>query len=131
VSPLGRGVAHFNRRFTNRVTGPLAPWLPGFGVIVHVGRRSGREYRTPVNVFRHDGLRVVALTYGSQADWVQNVLAAGGCGLVTRGARHRMVAPRLVHDASRRRVPRAVRVPLRLFDVADFLLLEEAGPPDP
>jgi deazaflavin-dependent oxidoreductase (nitroreductase family) len=126
VSPLGRRVAHFNRRVTNRVTGPLAPWLPGFGVIVHVGRRSGREYRTPVNVFRDGRLHVVALTYGADADWVQNVLAAGGCELVTRGARRQMTEPRIVHDESRRRVPPPVRVPLRLLGVADFLLLGQS-----
>ena len=37
--------------------------MPGFGVVVHRGRRSGREFHTPVNVFpRHDGVRI-ALTY--------------------------------------------------------------------
>ena len=78
MSPrLGRRVARFNRLVTNRVTGPLAPWLPGFGIVVHTGRESGREYRTPVNVFRYQGAFVVALTYGSGADWVRNVLAAG------------------------------------------------------
>ena len=128
MSPLlGRRIAHFNRRVTNRVTGPLAPWLPGFGVIVHRGRRSGREYRTPVNVFRHDGLRVVALTYGADSDWVKNVLAAGGCDLITRGKRYELTQPALVHDNTRSRVPFVVRVPLRLLDVADFLLLSEAG----
>ena len=49
---FGRRMAAFNRLATNRVLGEVAPRLPGFGVIVHVGRRSGRRYRTPVNVFR-------------------------------------------------------------------------------
>jgi hypothetical protein len=43
---LSRRVATFNRQVTNRVTGPFAHRLPGFGVVVHVGRKSGREYRT-------------------------------------------------------------------------------------
>jgi hypothetical protein len=46
---VARRLAHFNRRFTNHVARPLAMLLPGFGVVVHTGRRSGREYRTPVN----------------------------------------------------------------------------------
>jgi deazaflavin-dependent oxidoreductase (nitroreductase family) len=132
VSPrLGRRVAHFNRRITNRVTGPLAPWLPGFGVVVHCGRTSGREYRTPINVFRYQGAYVVALTYGAGADWVRNVQAAGACELITRGRSHHLTAPRLVHDESRRRVPAPVRVPLRLLDVADFLYFDarEEGQP--
>ena len=126
MSPrLGRRVAHFNRRVTNRVTGPLAPRLPGFGVVVHTGRKSGREYRTPVNVFRSDGRFVIALTYGAEADWVRNVLAAGGCVLISRGRRHALTAPRVTHDESRELVPAPVRVPLRLLNVADFLCLAE------
>ncbi len=128
MSPLlGRRIAHFNRRVTNRITGPLAPWLPAFGVIVHTGRSSGRTYRTPVNVFRHDGGYVVALTYGPDSDWVQNVQAAGGCELITLGTSHRLTAPRLVHDESRALVPAHVRVPLRFLKVADFLCLTDAG----
>ena len=79
---LARKVAHFNKRVTNRISGPLAPHLPGFGVVGHVGRTSGRRYETPVNVFRRPGGFVIALTYGTQADWVRNVLAADGCTLV-------------------------------------------------
>ncbi len=67
--PLPRSVARFNRRVTNRVLGPLAPRLPGFGVVVHRGRRSGRAYRTPVNVFARPGGVVVALAYGPNSDW--------------------------------------------------------------
>ncbi len=68
----------------------------------------------------------MALTYGADADWVENVLAAGGCDLITRGTRHRLTQPTVVHDETRSRVPAAVRVPLRLLDVADFLVLTEA-----
>jgi hypothetical protein len=53
-------VAHFNRRVTNRLTRPPARRLPGFGVVVHRGRKSGREYQTPVNVFETSGGYVVA-----------------------------------------------------------------------
>ena len=35
----------------DRVTKHVAPWMPGFGVVAHAGRRSGRRYQTPVNVF--------------------------------------------------------------------------------
>jgi hypothetical protein len=49
--PIPRIVARLNRVGLNRLTRRLAPWLPGFGVVVYCGRRSGREYRSPVNVF--------------------------------------------------------------------------------
>jgi deazaflavin-dependent oxidoreductase (nitroreductase family) len=102
MSPrLGRRIAHFNRRVTNRITRPLAPWLPGFGLVVHVGRRSQREYRTPVNVFHDRGGYVIALTYGQDADWVKNVLAAGRCTLITRDRQLELTAPRILHDEGR------------------------------
>ena len=52
---LPRGLAAFNRRVTNHVTRPFAGRLPGFGIVVHRGRRSGREYRSPVNAFATTG----------------------------------------------------------------------------
>jgi len=116
-------MARFNRRFTNRLTRPLARRLPGFGVVNHAGRRSSRRYERPVNVFRTADGYVIALTYGAKAEWVRNVLAADGCELVTRGRRHRLTAPAIVHDESRRLVPPLLRPILRLLRVADFLTL--------
>jgi hypothetical protein len=46
-----RWVAAFNLAVTNRITSRFAARLPGFGILTHVGRKSGRVYRTPVNVF--------------------------------------------------------------------------------
>jgi deazaflavin-dependent oxidoreductase (nitroreductase family) len=119
--PLPRSVARFNRRVTNRVLGPLAPFLPAFGVVIHRGRRSGLPYRTPVNVFRRPGGFVVALTYGADTDWVRNVLAAGDCSLETRGRRWRLTRPRLIHDETRRSVPPVLRPIGRLGHVSYFL----------
>jgi deazaflavin-dependent oxidoreductase (nitroreductase family) len=124
--PLPRAVARSNRVFLNRFLTPLAERLPTFGVVVHRGRKSGRSYRTPVNVFRQPDGYLIALTYGV-GDWVRNVLAAGECTLVTRGRSHRMVAPRLVHDETRRGVPAALRFVGAIGNVSDFLYLREAG----
>jgi deazaflavin-dependent oxidoreductase (nitroreductase family) len=126
---LGRRVARFNRRFTNRLTRPFARWLPGFGVVTHAGRRSQRRYSTPVNVFSGTDGYVIALTYGTQSDWVKNVLAAGGCELISRGRRSKLTAPEICHDEQQRLVPRFVRVPLRLLRVTDFMHLSRQ--PDP
>jgi len=121
--PAPRPLARFYRRATNRVIGPLAARLPGFGRVVHRGRVTQREYRTPVNVFRHDGRYVIALTYGPDSHWVRNALAAGGCTLEVRGRTVRLIEPRLVHDERRRAVPAPIRVALGLLDVSDFLAL--------
>jgi hypothetical protein len=46
-----RWLAKINIAFTNRITRMFSGWLPGFGILTHVGRKSGKVYRTPVNVF--------------------------------------------------------------------------------
>src|SRR5438309_10525759 len=74
-----KSLARFNLAVTNRITGQFAGWLPGFGIITHVGRKSGKVYSTPVNVFRAPNGFEVAVTYGRESEWVKNVLAAGGC----------------------------------------------------
>src|SRR5947208_12462237 len=99
--PIPRIVGQWNKAGLNRVTKHIAPWTPGFGVVIHRGRRSGREYQTPVNVFAAEDGYVLALTYGPDTDWVKNVLAAGGCELRTRGRAIRLVSPRLGFSASR------------------------------
>ncbi len=117
-------MATFNRHVTNRLLGGAATCLPGFGVVVHVGRRSGRPYRTPVNVFRTPNGYLFTLTYGSQAEWVKNVVHAGGCELMTRGRTERLGNPRLYRDDRRTRVPTPVRMGLGLGHVSEFLELD-------
>jgi deazaflavin-dependent oxidoreductase (nitroreductase family) len=121
--PLPKRLARFNRRVTNPVLRHVASWAPGFAVVHHVGRRSGRTYRTPVNVFRRDGRYVFALTYGKDSDWVRNVLAAGGCEIETRRRIVTLSDPELFHDEERRAVPAPPRWILALAGVDDFLSL--------
>jgi hypothetical protein len=69
--PIPPVVGKWNKAGLNRVTRHIAPWTPGLGVVIHRGRRSGRSYQTPVNVFpARDGF-VFALTYGPETDWVK------------------------------------------------------------
>ena len=121
--PLPRSLARFNLRVTNPVLSHVAGHLPGFAILTHVGRRSGATYSVPVNIFRDGDRRVVALTYGRESQWVRNVVAAGGCEVLTRGRRVRLTDPEIVHDPEQRLVPAPVRVPLRLLGVEDFIVL--------
>ena len=122
--PIPRIVGRWNKAGLNRVTRHIAPWAPGLGVVVHHGRRSGREYQTPVNVFSSADGYVFALTYGPETDWVKNVLAAGGCELRARGRTVQLTSPRLYHDESQRGIRPVERRVLRILGVADFLSLE-------
>jgi len=125
--PIPRVVARWNKVGLNKVTRHIAPWMPGFGVVVHQGRRSGRRYETPVNVFTDGDRYIIALTYGPDADWVKNVLAAGGCELRTRGRAIQLSSPRLYHDDNRPGIRPLERQALRALRVADFLTLMPAA----
>lgn len=82
---LPHWLARVNLAIGNRLLRPFTGILPGFGVLEHVGRRSGVRRQTPLTVFRHGDRYVIALTYGPDVQWVKNVLAAGGCRVRNRG----------------------------------------------
>ncbi|HLQ48011.1 MAG TPA: nitroreductase family deazaflavin-dependent oxidoreductase [Candidatus Dormibacteraeota bacterium] len=116
----------YTTRFFNPVSRRFAGHLPGFAILVYVGRRSGRTYRTPINVFRHGDDYVFALTYGSDVQWVKNVLAAGGGQLETMGRKVRLIDPQLFVDPRQRLIPLPVRLFLRLMHVTEFLSMRPA-----
>jgi deazaflavin-dependent oxidoreductase (nitroreductase family) len=124
-----RWVAAFNLAVTNRITSRFAARLPGFGILTHVGRKSGKVYRTPVNVFRAPEGFLIALTYGRESEWVRNLVAAGGGQLETRGLQYQLSAPTIVHDPTRRRFPVFVRIVLRIIGASDFMQLSAARAP--
>ena len=77
----------------------IAPWLPNLGTLEHVGRKSGKRYRTPLLVFKtHDGYAIL-VGYGPQTDWLKNVLAGGPTLLRKRGQAVALGNPRVVSKA--------------------------------
>src|SRR6266568_8641175 len=88
------------RQFT-RAMRPLALRSAGkegsaSSVISHVGRRSGRVYRTPVVSAAHDDSFLIALPYGERTDWLKNVLAKGSATLVTGGKTYQVDRPEVI-----------------------------------
>jgi len=118
-----RSVASFHRVFTNRIMILFAARLPNFAIVENVGRKSGKLYRTPVNVFCRADKVLIVLPYGKESEWVKNVVAAGGCQLETRGMKHELAAPILVNDRKARPFPWFVRTVLRLIDASDYIQL--------
>jgi deazaflavin-dependent oxidoreductase (nitroreductase family) len=98
---LSRGVARFNRRVTNRIQGLYAWLVPPWTVILHRGRRSGRQYRTPLFAFRRGRTLLIALLYGEESEWLRNLRAGGG--QVIRAGRTFTVRPPEVIDTSEAR----------------------------
>jgi deazaflavin-dependent oxidoreductase (nitroreductase family) len=97
---LPQRLARFNRHFTNPIQRTWAGWAPSFGILEHVGRRSGTPYRTPLTVFNAevDGKPGVAilLTYGPDRDWLKNLNAAGGGRMRRHAKTFRVIDPRTV-----------------------------------
>lgn len=108
-------------RTVNPAVLPLARRMPPLAVVEHVGRRSAKQYQTPVQAFRTDTGWVIALAYGKDVHWIQNVLAAGGGHLVRRGRRHELTRPERVHgEPGRRLLPRWSRALMTLVRVRDY-----------
>lgn len=127
---LPRQLAGFNRIVTNRTYGRLAGHAPWMGIVVHRGRKTGREYRTPVNVHRfEDGYRI-SLDYGPGSDWVRNVIARGGCTMVSRGKSIELSSPRVVEDAGATWAPPALRRVLTTVGSGYYLQLRYADRQD-
>lgn len=115
-------------RYLNPVMRHVARRLPAFGILTHRGRTSGRAYSTPVNVFRRGDAYFFFLTYGSDAQWVKNVLAARSCSLETRGRVIELVEPELVTDPELRPAPRVVRfVERRIAGATQYVRMRAAS----
>jgi deazaflavin-dependent oxidoreductase (nitroreductase family) len=104
-----RALARFNRIATNKLVRPMARNTRALANVIHVGRKSGKEYSTPITPFVHGDQFAVILTYGTEADWVQNVLA-GQASLQHRGRIRRMTDVRIVPEHEVSHLPRRARV---------------------
>ncbi|MFC9993960.1 nitroreductase family deazaflavin-dependent oxidoreductase [Nocardia sp. NPDC127526] len=123
--PAPRWLARANRNGLNRLTKFIAPWAPGWAVVIHRGRKSGKTFRTPLWAFRRAGGYVIALTYGPESDWVRNVLAAGGCELQTRRHRYEVRNPHLYRDETAAAMPIFIRFMLRnVLNAPHFLSVD-------
>ena len=98
----------------NPLTRLFAGWMPGFGLLTYRGRATGRIYHLPINVFERGEHYIFVLTYGSESQWVKNVLAAGGC------------EPELIMTPPWELLPRPVQLIERLAGVTEFLRMRAA-----
>ena len=65
-------------------------------VVEHSGRRSGKTYSTPVVADRVGSDILIPLPYGTQVDWLRNVLTAGNATVVRKGETLAVGAPELI-----------------------------------
>lgn len=93
--PLPRWLARINRRVFNprEIRRGIRP------VLIHVGRSSGKTYRTPLDAHPVPNGYLFIPMYGPRTDWVKNVLAAGAASLSLNGEEIELESPRLVRKA--------------------------------
>ncbi len=115
---LPRWLATANRTFTNKVLRRLPRrWSP-FVDVHHVGRRSGRPYSVLLLAFRTEAGFVFTPTYGPDADWVRNVMAADSFTLERKGHTYEVGNTRLVNrEEAWPDLPLLIKVAMRLLGV--------------
>ena len=129
---LPEGFARFNRRVTNPIQRLWAGRIPAHGILEHVGRRSGKTYRTPLMVYSADldgrpGMAIV-LSYGPNRDWLKNITAANGGRMRRYGKTFGVTDPRVVSKAEATgHVTRGWRPIFARLPFEQAVLLSKAG----
>lgn len=120
---LPRWLARLNRRFLN----PRAVERGRWPVLVHIGRKTGKIYRTPLDAYPFKAGYVFTVNYGPHTDWLRNVLAAGDATLVLGGESIRLTSPQLLPapEAYCLLSPDA-KTPPAFVGVEECLLMQEA-----
>ncbi|WP_085191622.1 nitroreductase [Mycobacterium sp. IEC1808] len=100
-TPLLNAVRASNKYLLN----PLMVQLAGHkhwyaAAIKHTGRRSGKQYTTPVVAERIADGFVIPLPYGTDVDWLQNVRAAGRATIASQGHDYEVGQPEIIDAAT-------------------------------
>jgi deazaflavin-dependent oxidoreductase (nitroreductase family) len=123
--PMPLWWGHVNKRVFNPRSLRNGKWQ----VIDHVGRTSGRAYRTPIEALPVDDGFIIVLVYGSRSDWVRNVLAAGTATLEIDGGKVDLVEPVVITAAEAfERLPTGAKRPPKLLKIDEFLAMRRANP---
>jgi len=119
--PMPLWFGHINKRIFNK----LELRKGKRPVLAHVGRSSGKTYRTPLDAHPVADGYMFILVYGSGSDWVQNILAAGSAILEIDGKRIDLEAPRIVGpEVAIDALPEGTRRPPKFMNVTEFLQMD-------
>lgn len=117
----------------SRLVNPVAARFAGnrgasfFALLRHRGRRSGRAFYTPVAARPYPGGFMIPLTFGTQADWFQNIAAAGGCIVRWKGVEYALVDPEVVElEEGKAAFNPLERALLPVFGIKRFARLRDA-----
>ena len=128
---LPANIREFNKRYTNPMMLRSAARENGnLGVIFHQGRKSGREYATPVRVDAIPGGFLVPMPYGTDTDWCKNILAAEAATVRFHGQDVAVNLPEII-DATTAlaMLPPSAAIAARLLRIKQYLRLRRADLP--
>ena len=126
LGPRARRVVRFAARLVNPLVLLIAGrrWMPVVGILRHRGRRSGREYATPIGMRPLGDGFVIPRTFSDNAAWYQNVKAAGEGRITYLGRHYRVVEPEVVDYATAKPAfPRYELAQFRLIGINEYLRL--------
>jgi deazaflavin-dependent oxidoreductase (nitroreductase family) len=92
------GLRKFNRTILNPVTKLIAGRF-FYSLVAHVGRRSGKEFSTPVVAANTGDCIFIPLPYGANTDWFLNVRARGECVVKIKGKWYSSTHPEIVEPS--------------------------------
>jgi len=129
LGPRTRSTVRSIARFINPVILRIAGrrWMPILGILHHRGRSSGRAYATPLGMRRLGDRFVMPRTFGENAAWYRNVLAAGGAVVTYLGIDYTLIEPEVIDYATAAPAfPRYERLQFRLIGINEYLRLRIA-----
>jgi deazaflavin-dependent oxidoreductase (nitroreductase family) len=129
LGPRTRRAVRSAARFVNPVILLIAGrrWMPILGILHHRGRQSGRTYSTPLGMRPLGNSFIMPRTFGEDAAWYRNVLAAGGGVVTYRGRDYTLVEPEVIdYSTAAPAFPRYERLQFRLIGVNEYLRLRVA-----
>ena len=113
-------------KVNKRVFNPITIRRGKSPTLTHVGRKSGKEFITPLDAYEAEGGYMFMLVYGPKSDWVRNILAAGTATLRKDGKTYELRNPRVVDkDTAAGLLEEELKAP-GFIEIDEFLHMELA-----
>ncbi len=114
-------------KVNKRVFNPLTLRRGTSPTLTHIGRKSGKEFITPLDAYEVDGGYVFMLVYGPRCDWARNILASGSATLRKDGETYDLTNPRVIDTAAAAGLlQEKLKIP-KYVEIDEFLHMDLAG----